>query len=69
MAVCKTCGLQYHFCSSCGCDGYSEYDYCSSECMELSEEANELKEILESLDANTRIRLINLLNKLPKICV
>lgn len=29
---CKNCKRKFHHCSSCGCDGYSEDGYCSTEC-------------------------------------
>lgn len=32
MTQCKQCKRQFHYCTSCGCDGYSEYDLCSDNC-------------------------------------
>lgn len=29
---CKKCKSNFHHCSSCGCDGYSEYGFCSYKC-------------------------------------
>ena len=35
MAKCKHCGGRFHYCTSCGGDGYSEHDLCSEGCREL----------------------------------
>ena len=32
--ICKACKDKFHYCSSCGIDGYSEYGFCSSECLD-----------------------------------
>ena len=29
---CKRCKKEFHYCSSCGTDGYSEDGFCSDEC-------------------------------------
>jgi hypothetical protein len=36
MAVCKTCGKEYHACGSCGLEDW-EYTYCSSTCWDNDE--------------------------------
>ena len=45
---CKTCGKEYHHCSSCGYEGewYSPYDYCSEKCAEKDVDHNKLRETI-----------------------
>lgn len=32
--ICKNCNIEFHYCSSCGEDGYSEYGFCSWSCKD-----------------------------------
>jgi hypothetical protein len=61
MAVCKNCGNKFHFCASCGNDGYSEHDYCSQNCKDASDHHNEAinnaKEFYESLTDKQKIQI------------
>ena len=38
--ICKNCNEKFHYCSSCGIDGHSEYGYCSDECMSEGERSD-----------------------------
>lgn len=41
--TCKECGEKYHYCSNCGCDGYSELGFCCEGCYNEHYKEDELK--------------------------
>lgn len=64
---CKSCGLEYHHCSSCGYDGewYDPSEYCSEECAGKGSEHLELKkkivDFIESISEEQRIVFLDIM--------
>ena len=36
--ICKGCKNKFHYCSSCGIDGHSEYGFCSFDCLDKGDD-------------------------------
>jgi hypothetical protein len=47
MKVCKSCGIEFHACSSCDLNTFWEYEFCSRKCWEKSEEYINNKYLLQ----------------------
>jgi hypothetical protein len=62
---CKTCGDEYHYCGSCGMDGYSEMGYCSDECIGSSYSVKNIIDFIKSLSTVKRNKLIGIFNETP----
>ena len=65
--TCKSCGREYHHCSSCGYDGewYDQYEYCCESCAKKSLGHVDLKtkivEFIESLTKEQRITFMDII--------
>ena len=59
MSTCKTCGTIFHYCCSCGDDGYSEYDFCSQNCMATYKEVQSEKLALKLVDLKLTTEQLN----------
>lgn len=59
--ICKVCGKEQHFCSSCGYDPYKFEDYCDEVCFKSSEEYKtyykKLKKFWNSLNKEQKLEL------------
>lgn len=64
---CKSCGREYHHCSSCGYDGewYDPFEYCSEGCAGKGPEHLELKkkivDFIESISEEQRIVFLDIM--------
>lgn len=62
--ICKTCGTQFHYCSSCGYEEYNSEGYCNRSCFEKSDyyktEKNTFNALLDRLDDDA-MRILKLI--------
>jgi len=47
--TCISCERSFHYCSSCGYDGYSELGYCSELCLDISDQFGSWKRMIKLL--------------------
>jgi len=61
---CKYCAKEFHSCSSCGLDGFSEYGYCSETCFENSTEVMDLLHFIDRMPSYKSSELLCILNNI-----